>query len=130
MLGRIVCVINEEGIYYYHGFIEWKAIERVEYDIESKGRYAPTVTSIYIMGKKREPKIVYNVPYFALRKIKKFKFFSEANRPTYKKFLTGIFFSVKTLFLYHSIAFSKSLMVSISFALIKWNLIGKLGSNN
>ena len=72
LLGEIVCVINEDGIYYYHGFIEWKAIERVEFDIESRGR-APTVTSIYVMGKKRESKIVYNVPYFALRKIKKFK---------------------------------------------------------
>ena len=57
LFGRIVCVINEEGVYYYHRFIEWKAIERVEFDIESRGR-APTVTSIYIMGKKREPKIM------------------------------------------------------------------------
>lgn len=72
LLGKIVFVINEDGVYYYHGFIEWKAIERVEFDIESKGR-APTVTSIYIMGKKGKPQIVYNVPYFALRKMKKFK---------------------------------------------------------
>lgn len=71
-LGEIICVINEEGLYYYHGFIEWKAIESVEFDIEMKGR-APTTTSIYVMGKKGKPQIVYNAPYFALRKMKKFK---------------------------------------------------------
>lgn len=37
--GRIVCVFNEEGIHHPKGMLKWKAVEKIEYAIDSKPRY-------------------------------------------------------------------------------------------
>lgn len=70
--GQVVCVINEQGIYYYHGFIEWKAIEVVEFDIETKAR-ALTATNIHIISKSKKSRVLYNTPYSAIRVMKRYK---------------------------------------------------------
>ena len=72
-IGEIACVINEDGVYYKQGLIEWGTIERVKFDIEGKGRYLPAVTSIDVIGGKGWPRMVEHVPYFAVKKMKKFK---------------------------------------------------------
>lgn len=58
LFGRIICVINEEGIHYASkGKLLWETIEKIEYVIDSKPRYKtdtkkPFRTIIYTKGGK------------------------------------------------------------------------------
>lgn len=70
-IGEIACVINEDGVYYKQGLIEWGTIEKIEFDMTSEMRH--TVSSIDIIGGKGWPRMVKHVPYFAIKKMKKFK---------------------------------------------------------
>ena len=37
--GKIICVLNEEGIHHPKGMLKWEAVEKIEYAIDSKPRY-------------------------------------------------------------------------------------------
>ena len=70
--GKIVCVINDKGIYYENGFKPWREIEKVEYEIDFSGgnriRYCHAV-----LHTKKGKIPVMHAPLHILSTIKKFK---------------------------------------------------------
>ena len=73
--GRIICVLNEDGIYYSHkGKLCWETIEKIEYVIDSKPRYASDTGKafraiIYTKGGKHV--VLPNAPLHMVSRIKK-----------------------------------------------------------
>lgn len=75
--GRIICVLNEEGIYYSNkGKLRWEIIEKVEYIIDSKPRY-PNDTGkafraiVYTQGGKHI--VLPNAPLYIVSRLKKYQ---------------------------------------------------------
>lgn len=70
--GKIVCVLNENGINHSHGLIPWKDIERIEYEIELPRR-SSTMRYCYarIIGKELDIKILQS-PCFLMWRAKKY----------------------------------------------------------
>ena len=75
--GRIICVINEEGIYYSNkGKLCWDTIEKIEYVIDSKPRYKNDTGKafrviVYTQGGKHI--VLANAPLYIVSRIKKYK---------------------------------------------------------
>ena len=75
--GKIVCVLNEEGIYYANkGKLCWDSIEKIEYIIDSKPRYTndsrkPWRVIIYTHGGKHV--VLEKAPLHILSSIKKYQ---------------------------------------------------------
>lgn len=71
--GKIVCVVNEHGIYYEDGFIYWCDIEKIEYTIATFGThnsYSPCYVEIYT----KEKEITINhAPLYLLSRAKKLR---------------------------------------------------------
>lgn len=75
--GRIICVLNEEGIHYANkGKICWKTIDQIEYIIDSKSRYKsdPGKAFRVIVYTKGGKHILLNgVPLYIVSRIKKYQ---------------------------------------------------------
>lgn len=75
--GRIICVLNEEGIHHPKGMLKWEAVEKIEYAIDSKPRYKsdPAKTfrlvAYYAQGSKHL--VLEKFPISLLSRIKKFR---------------------------------------------------------
>lgn len=69
-IGKIICVLNEEGIYYKDGLIKWEAVTHIEYNAEQPTRYNRH-SSAYIIGKNMKVELAH-APYMLLRKAKKY----------------------------------------------------------
>ena len=71
--GKIVCVVNEHGVYYEDGFIYWYDIEKIEYTIAQFGThisYSPSYVEIYT----KEKEITINhAPLYLLSRAKKLR---------------------------------------------------------
>lgn len=48
--GRIICVLNEEGIHHPKGMLKWDAIEKIEYAIDAKPRYKSDPAKTFLLG--------------------------------------------------------------------------------
>lgn len=75
--GKIICVLNEEGIHHPKGMLKWEAIEKIEYAIDSKPRYksdpakAFRLVAYYAQGTKHI--VLEKFPISLLSRIKKFR---------------------------------------------------------
>ncbi len=75
--GRIICVLNEEGIHHPKGMLKWEAIEKIEYAIDSKPRYKSDPASVfrlvvyYAQGTKHI--VLEKFPISLLSRIKKYR---------------------------------------------------------
>lgn len=73
--GRIICVLNQEGIYYSNkGKLRWETIEKIEYIIDSKPRYTSDTGKafraiVYTQGGKHI--VLPNAPLHMVSRIKK-----------------------------------------------------------
>lgn len=71
--GKIVCVINERGIYYKGGFIPFEKIKKIEYEISFYGRrtrFDSCHAMIYTDGEEIR---LSHAPYYLIRLAKKFR---------------------------------------------------------
>ncbi|MBE6699172.1 MAG: hypothetical protein E7584_02895 [Ruminococcaceae bacterium] len=70
--GKIVCVLNEDGIHYKDGFVRWNEIVKMEYEIDFPGghiaRYQYCRAIIYTS---KEEIVIRHAPLFLLSKVKK-----------------------------------------------------------
>ena len=75
--GKIICVLNEEGIHHPKGVLKWEAVEKIEYAIDSKPRYksdpsrAFRAIVYYAQGTKHL--VLEKFPISLLSRIKKFR---------------------------------------------------------
>ena len=75
--GKIICVLNEEGIHHPKGMLKWEAVEKIEYAIDAKPRYksdpsrAFRAIVYYAQGTKHL--ILEKVPISLLSRIKKYR---------------------------------------------------------
>jgi hypothetical protein len=75
--GRIICVLNEEGIHHPKGMLKWEAIEKIEYAIDSKPRYKSDPARVfrlivyYAQGTKHI--VLEKFPISLLSRIKKYR---------------------------------------------------------
>ena len=72
LFGKIVCVLNEDGIHYKDGFVRWNEIVKMEYEIDFPSgfikhyRYCRAI--IYTS---KEEIVIQHAPLFLLSKVKK-----------------------------------------------------------
>ena len=72
--GRVVCVVNEDGIHYSGGHLRWNEITRIEYSIGFPSRN-PTKESFFShisVHLKRGHFLIFHTPLFVFSKIKKY----------------------------------------------------------
>ena len=75
--GKIICVLNEEGIHHPKGMLKWDAIEKIEYALDAKPRYKSDPSSAfraivyYAQGTKHL--VLEKVPISILSRIKKYR---------------------------------------------------------
>ena len=72
-LGRIICVLDDDGIHHKGGFIAWDRVERVEYVIDVPPRYNidPNQKCRAVIHTENESIILLQAPLYLLRCIKK-----------------------------------------------------------
>ena len=74
--GKIVCVVNEKGLFVENGLIRWNDIQRITYHPEISGRYklSYTYATVFVKpsGKAEYALEVMHFPLYGLRKIKKY----------------------------------------------------------
>ncbi len=70
--GKIVCVINEYGIYYNNGFISWEDVLLLKYEMVELGRFHYYPTYITVVCKDRKIEIT-SAPLYMYFVAKKFK---------------------------------------------------------
>lgn len=71
--GKVICVLNEAGIYYKDGFIKWCDIDKVEYEIRIPGHSSKMNDNfcsavLYTKGKSTE---LLHAPLYILSRVKK-----------------------------------------------------------
>lgn len=71
LIGRCVCVINEQGIYSNQGFRNWNDIKELEYHIGSRGRTYYDCCAVTIRRYKKEI-IIPHAPRYLLKLAKKY----------------------------------------------------------
>ena len=75
--GKIICVLNAEGIHHPKGVLKWEAVEKIEYAIDSKPRYksdpsrAFRAIVYYAQGTKHL--VLEKAPISLLSRIKKYR---------------------------------------------------------
>lgn len=69
--GKVVCVLNGDGLHYDGGTLSWDDIERIEYDISlpSKSRYRPCKAVVYTKDCSYE---IIHAPFFLLSRARKY----------------------------------------------------------
>ena len=75
--GKIICVLNEEGIHHPKGMLKWAAVEKIEYAIDSKPRYksdpSRAVRAIVYYAQGTKHLVLEKVPISLLSHIKKYR---------------------------------------------------------
>ena len=71
LFGKIVCVLNEEGIHYKDGLVKWCDILCIEYNITAVGRFHFRPSYIAVVCKKRTIQIE-SVPLYMFSVAKQF----------------------------------------------------------
>lgn len=75
--GKIICVLNEEGIHHPRGMLKWEAIEKIEYAIDAKPRYksdpARTFRAIAYYAQGTKHLVLEKAPISLLSRIKKYR---------------------------------------------------------
>lgn len=72
--GKIICVINENGIYYQDGLLKWDEILKIEYEIELSGGVVKKENLFchsVIYTRKDNIKLIHT-PLFFISKVKKY----------------------------------------------------------
>lgn len=72
--GKIICVINENGIHYKDGLLKWHEIIKIEYEIELPGR-VPKKEHLFchaIIYTEKQNVLLLHAPMFLLSKAKKY----------------------------------------------------------
>jgi hypothetical protein len=77
LFGKIVCVVNEEGIYLESGLVRYEQIEKIEYNPEppfQKHSINFTHATVSVKSQGDEPYVfdIFHFPAYALGKIKKY----------------------------------------------------------
>ena len=76
LFGKIVCVVNEEGIHLESGLVRYEQIEKIEYNPQISSRHQLNFTHATVLVKSQgeEPYVfdILHFPAYALRKIKKY----------------------------------------------------------
>ncbi len=71
LFGKIVCVLNEKGIYYSEGYTYWHDIDCLEYSATQLGRWSFYPAYIDIVCKKKSIRIL-SAPYYTLSVSRKY----------------------------------------------------------
>lgn len=75
--GKIICVINDEGIHHSKGMLKWEAVEKIEYAIDSKPRYksdpSKAFRAIVYYAQGTKHLVLEKVPISLLSRIKKYR---------------------------------------------------------
>lgn len=72
LFGRIVCVLNKEGVHYEQGFIPWEKITNIEYEIEIPSRSScRKYCFARVLGDGLDVKLMH-APYYFTRKAQKY----------------------------------------------------------
>ena len=71
--GKIICVLDEDGIHHRNGFIAWDCISKVEYviDLPPKYRYDPNQKCRAVIDTQDGSVILLQAPLYILRCIRK-----------------------------------------------------------
>ena len=100
--GKIICVLNEEGIYYPTGKLRWETVEKLEYAIDSKPRYKSDLTKgfraiIYTRGGKHV--VLTSAPMCMLSRAKKYNKELDVKITGAKNLLSYALFAAAIVFL-------------------------------
>lgn len=95
LFGKIVCVLDENGLHYSDGFMEWSAVTRIEYDIHLFGRHEPRYCDARVIGNGTEITL-RQAPHFLLKKAKKYHPDIEVGLSKHSKGLLAFFAIVLT----------------------------------
>ena len=73
--GKIICVINQAGIYYKDGLIKWEDISKIEYEIELPGGVGKkeNLFSHTVVHTRNQKITLIHTPIFFISKVKKHK---------------------------------------------------------
>ena len=72
LFGKIVCVLNEDGIHYKDGFVRWNEIVKTEYEIDFPSRTSKRHQFCRaIIYTSKEEIVIRHAPLFILSKVKK-----------------------------------------------------------
>lgn len=72
LLGKIICILNEQGIYYNQGLIPWSDIEKIEYIVNLPARqYNVHCSYAHVTGKNIDVKLLH-APHLLLRNVKRY----------------------------------------------------------
>ena len=73
--GKIICVINEDGIHHKDGLIKWDDIVKIEYEIKLPGGVVKKENSFChaVIHTKKHRTVIFHAPIFFISKVKKHK---------------------------------------------------------
>jgi hypothetical protein len=73
--GKIICVINEDGIHYKDGLIKWDDIVKIEYEIELPGGVVKKENLFChsVIHTKKQKITLIHTPIFFISKVKKYR---------------------------------------------------------
>lgn len=71
-IGIVVCILNDDGIYYRDGFIKWDEIIKIEYEIVFPNRRKPHFCHARIITNNNTIQLVH-APLYLISKIRKMK---------------------------------------------------------
>jgi len=89
--GKIICVINEDGIHYKDGLIKWDAIVKIEYEIELPGGVVKKENLFChaVIYTRKEKINLIHAPMFLISKVKKYQPSLEAKVSKNSKWMIG-----------------------------------------
>lgn len=92
--GKIICVINENGIYYKDGLIKWNDIIKIEYELQFPGRGIQKESRFChaVIYTKKDKIKLFHAPVFFISKVKKHQPFLDAKLSKNSKW--GIWFFI------------------------------------
>lgn len=70
LFGKVVCVLDENGLHYEGGFIEWSAVTGIDYEARLPLRSGPAYSYARIIGSGIEIKLLH-APHLLLKKARK-----------------------------------------------------------
>ena len=91
--GKIICVINKDGIHYQDGLIMWEDIAKIEYEIEFPGGVVKKENSFChaVIHTKKHRTVIFHAPIFFISKVKKHKPYIDASVSKSSKWMIGFF---------------------------------------
>jgi len=89
--GKIICVINEDGIHHKDGLIKWDDIVKIEYEIELPGGAVKKENMFChsVIHTKKEKITLIHTPLFFISKIKKYRPSIDAGVSKNSKWVNG-----------------------------------------